>query len=97
MDEPARREELKRRGYEPGYAALNGVMHQLSDASYLECSFTGSGIALIRLQEKGRQAVEGWPTSPGAVSVAEVEDPDPGDKGDTLPRARARWRTPEAA
>lgn len=74
VDEPELREELGRRGYEPSRGALINLMHQLQDAYFLDCTFTGSGIALIRLQEKGRQEGEGWPTTPGSVSAAEVEE-----------------------
>lgn len=73
VHEPELREELNRRGYEPGHAALNGVMRQLTGAGYLECTFTGGEVALIRLREKGRQEVEGWPTTPGSISAAEVK------------------------
>jgi DNA-binding PadR family transcriptional regulator len=73
IDDDQLKAELSERGFEPSRSTLVGVMHQLQDAGYLSCTFTGRGIALIRLEHAGRQQVEGWPTSPGSLSAADVE------------------------
>jgi hypothetical protein len=65
--------ELARRGFEPDRSALVNVMHQLQDAGYLSCAFTGTGIALIRLEHAGRQEVESWPVMPGHPTTSDVE------------------------
>jgi hypothetical protein len=54
--------------------ACGGAMRALNDSGYLECSFTGSGIALIRLDHEGRKQVEGWPSAPGPLSASDVEE-----------------------
>ena len=72
IDETELRKELKQRGIEPGRQALVNVMHALKDAGYIDCTFTGGGIVLIRLQHAGRQEVEGWPIAPGVPSSADI-------------------------
>ena len=63
--------ELSERGYDLKGRTLVNVMHQLKRAGYLDCTATGGDIALVRLEQRGRQEVEGWPTSPG--SAADVQ------------------------
>jgi hypothetical protein len=74
-DEPLR-DELKRRGFQPSNAAFLNVMRQLRDAGYLHCEFLGGmrGVSLVRLEEKGRIEVEGWPATPGSLSSADVAE-----------------------
>jgi hypothetical protein len=74
-DEPVR-DELERRGFQPSNAAFLNVMRQLRDAGYLQCEFLGGmrGVSLVRLEEKGRIEVEGWPATPGSLSSADVAE-----------------------
>ena len=67
--------ELARRGFQPQMGTLIRAMHQLEDAGYLSCMFLGgmSGVELIRLRERGRQEVEGWPVSPGQPSASDLQ------------------------
>lgn len=66
--------ELSRRGFEPKpRPELINLMHQLQDAGYLSCTFTGSGVEMIRLDHRGRQEVEGWPVIPGQPSASDVQ------------------------
>jgi hypothetical protein len=70
--------ELARLGFEPDNITLYNLMFRLRDnGGYLEF-YAGGGMelanmGLIRLSEPGRQEVEGWPVTPGAVSGADVE------------------------
>lgn len=48
-------------------------MHQLQDAGYLSCTFTGGGTVLIQLEHRGRQEIEGWPVTPGQLTDRDVE------------------------
>jgi len=66
--------ELMRHGLDPTSSTLNNAMRALKDAGYLDCTFSGGGIALIRLEHAGRQEVEGWPTSPGSLSASDFEE-----------------------
>ena len=67
--------ELASRGFHPHMSALLRAMHALVDAGYVSCTFLGgmSGVELIRLQERGRQEVEGWPLSPGQPSSTDLQ------------------------
>jgi hypothetical protein len=68
--------ELARMGYEPDGPALVNLMFQLKDAGYMDFAAVGgmdpANLDLIRLGERGRQEVEGWPRESG-VSAADVE------------------------
>jgi hypothetical protein len=69
--------ELARMGYEPAPEALNGLLTRLKDDGGFVWFESVSGLDpgrldLIRLGERGRQEVEGWP-KPGEVSTADVE------------------------
>jgi hypothetical protein len=64
---------LARRNCAPGNRELRGAMRALQNDGYIECYFGGGEIFQIRLATLGRQAVEGWPTSPGAISASDVE------------------------
>ena len=74
-DEPLR-QELERRGFEASNAAFLIVMRQLRGAGYLQCEFLGGirGVSLVRLEEKGRIEVEGWPATPGSLSSSDVAE-----------------------
>ena len=70
-------DELGRLGFAPDDVALYNLMFRLrDDGGYLEFSAHGYGepasMGLIRLAEPGRQEVEGWPVTPGAVSEADI-------------------------
>ena len=61
--------ELREVGQEPASdVAFLNVMRQLKNSAYIECSLTMGGVDLIRLDERGLQLVEGWPT-PGALDI----------------------------
>jgi hypothetical protein len=66
--------ELARMGHEPSNVALGNVMFALrDDGGYVSWSRGGDGdFFLIRLRERGRQEVQGWPREAG-VSAADVE------------------------
>jgi hypothetical protein len=68
--------ELARMGHEPEGPALVNLMFQLKDAGYMDFAAVGgmdpANLDLIRLGERGRQEVEGWPKASG-VSAADVE------------------------
>jgi hypothetical protein len=69
--------ELARMGHEPEPEALRNLLfHLKDDGSYVWFEAVGGldprNLELIRLGERGRQQVEGWPT-PSGVSVADVE------------------------
>jgi hypothetical protein len=57
--------ELARMGHEPDGPALVNLMFQLKDAGYMDFAAVGgmdpANLDLIRLGERGRQEVEGWP------------------------------------
>jgi DNA-binding PadR family transcriptional regulator len=73
VEEEELRAELSKRGFEPKKSTLDNVMHQLQDAGYLSCTFTGGGIVLIQLEQRGRQEVEGWPVLPGQPTTGDVQ------------------------
>jgi hypothetical protein len=68
--------ELRRQGHEPDPIAVRNLMDRLSDDGYVTFSAAfGIGpkaLSLIRLADRGRQEVEGWP-KPGAISAADVK------------------------
>lgn len=70
--------ELASLGFEPDHITLYNLMFRLRDnGGYLEF-YAGGGMeltnmGLIRLCEPGRQEIEGWPVTPGAVSGADIE------------------------
>ncbi len=55
-------------------AQLIRIMRSLEAAGYLSGSYLGgmSGVELIRLEHRGRQEVEGWPTVPGELSEPDI-------------------------
>jgi hypothetical protein len=68
--------ELKRAGHDVDSETFYNVMFRLRDGGFLEFS-AGGGMdprvfGLVRLQPRGREQVEGWPTA-GAVGPAEAE------------------------
>ena len=78
VDGPELVAELAHLGFEPDDITLYNLMFRLRDnGGYLEF-YAGGGMelakmGLIRLCEPGRQEIEGWPVTPGAVSGADVE------------------------
>jgi DNA-binding PadR family transcriptional regulator len=70
--------ELARMGHEPDPEGLYNLLRRLQDdGGYVSCDFGGGRpdprkLDLIRLGERGRQQVEGWPT-PSGIAVADVE------------------------
>ena len=68
--------ELRRQGHQPDPIAVRNLMGLLSDDGYVTFrAALGSGpeaLSFIRLADRGRQEVEGWP-KPGAISAADIE------------------------
>jgi hypothetical protein len=67
--------ELRSKGHEHSVAGFVNIMHALKDGDLLTCAGGGFGgpsaYELIRLTSKGRELVEGWPTSAG-ISTADL-------------------------
>ncbi len=68
---------LADQGTEVAGIGLYNLMHRLRDDGYLTFA-GGAGMSvermqLIRLDARGRQEVEGWPTIPGTLPAADVE------------------------
>lgn len=79
VDGPGLVPVLKNLGHEPDATTLRNLMDRLRDDGYVtfQGSFgggdePGEGLFLIRLAERGRQEVEGWPR-PGELSRADIE------------------------
>jgi hypothetical protein len=69
--------ELARMGHKPEPEALSNLLFRLrDDGGYVWFEAVGGldprNLHLIRLGERGRQQVEGWPT-PGGIAMADVE------------------------
>jgi hypothetical protein len=64
--------ELKRLGHEPNDITLRNIMNALKDAGYVEFYAGATHLSHIRLDEAGRQEVEGWPKIAG-ISATDVE------------------------
>ena len=68
--------ELERMGHTPEPIALYNLMFRLRDDGFVDfrsaMGMDPRGFNLIRLGERGRQEVDGWPT-PGRISTADVE------------------------
>ncbi len=64
--------ELKSLGHEPDDNTLRNLMRELKLAGYLDFYAGPTYLAHIRLEDRGRQEVQGWPTTAG-VSSGDVE------------------------
>jgi DNA-binding PadR family transcriptional regulator len=101
---PALIAELDQDRVEIDEVGLYNLMHRLRDDGYI--SFHGGAgmsaekMALIRLDERGRQEIEGWPAVPGTLTAPDVEaliavfdqrgdtSPDPTESGKAKAVAR---------